>query len=84
LRLGKKVRAYVKTFARSRSLKNSTHASLPGLARAIFFSKSAPDLQVKNPVDGSVISTVPHMDAADTKLAIEAAHKVTSAWPQKI
>ena len=32
---------------------------------------------MKNPVDGSVIATVPHMDAADTQLAIEAAHKVS-------
>ena len=31
---------------------------------------------MKNPVDGSVIANVPHMDAEDTKLAIEAAHQV--------
>lgn len=38
--------------------------------------------QVKNPVDGSVIATVPHMDASDTKIAIEAAHQAFKSWKE--
>ena len=32
---------------------------------------------VKNPVDGKVIASVPDMSAGDTKVAIDAASKVT-------
>ena len=38
--------------------------------------------EVKNPVDGKVIASVPDMSAGDTKVAIDAANKAFASWKE--
>lgn len=45
-------------------------------------AKSGKTYDVKNPVNGKVITSVPNMDATDTKAAIDAAHKVNFVVPR--
>lgn len=44
---------------------------------------SASTFTVSNPADGTLIGTVPNMGAAETRLAIEAAHAVFPMWAKK-
>src|SRR5688572_19668293 len=40
-------------------------------------------IDVDNPATGDVLGTVPQLDAADTRRAIEAAERAVTAWPAK-